>query len=268
MLLSSVIIILCEVLEAALLISVLLVLTQSLERSFRWVTWALLAGMIGATVYGVNIGAISDWFDGVGQEVVNALLQICIFSLIAVSMVLLPRQLYARESRRSLTVLMVLMVALVLTREGSEIMIYLYSFLRGSDQLLSVLLGAGIGGSIGVSAGVIFYYLLRNRSKRRTVGISIVVLMLVGSGMASQAAQLLIQADWLPSQLPLWDSSGWISERSITGWLLYALVGYEATPTAIQAGFHFGGLLLLATIFLVFRWRYRAITRYAVDTQG
>ena len=79
MLLSSVIIILREVLEAALLISVLLVLTRSLDKSFRWVLWALLAGMIGAMVYGISIDTISEWFDGVGQEVVNALLQVWYF---------------------------------------------------------------------------------------------------------------------------------------------------------------------------------------------
>jgi high-affinity iron transporter len=264
-LLNSVIIILREVLEAALLISVLLVLTQSLDKSFRWVAWALLAGLIGATVYGISIDVISEWFDGVGQEVVNALLQVGIFSLIAVTMVLLPRQLYARESGGLLAVMMILMVALVLTREGAEIMIYLSGFLRGSDQLSSVLLGAAIGASIGISAGVLFYYLLRNRSERRTIGISVVVLMLVGSGMASQAAQLLIQADWLPAQLPIWDSSGWISESSVTGQLLYALIGYEATPAAIQAGFHFGGLLLLVMVFLVCQRRYRASTRLIVD---
>lgn len=264
MLLNSVVIILREVLEAALLISVLLVLTHSLGKPFRWLAWALLAGMIGATVYGINIDTISDWFDGVGQEVVNALLQICIFTLVAVLMVLLPRQLYARESGRLLALVMIFTVALLLTREGAEIMIYLYGFLAGSEQLPSVLIGAGIGGSIGISAGVLFYYLLRNRSMRRTVGISIVVLMLVGAGMASQVAQLLIQADWLPSRLPLWDSSGWIAETSVTGQLLYALVGYEATPTAIQAGFHFGGLLFLVLVFLVCQWRYRAANKVMV----
>lgn len=258
MLLNSVIIILREVLEAALLISVLLVLTNSLDKSFRWVAWALVAGMAGSVVYGINIGVISEWFDGVGQEVINALLQVGIFFLIAVSIMLLPGQLYARATGRTLSFVMVLTIALVLSREGAEIMIYLYGFLHGSDQLPSVLIGAGIGGSIGISAGILFYYLLRNRSRRRTVGISVVVLMLVGSGMASQAAQLLIQADWLPSRLPLWDSSGWISETSVTGQLLYALIGYEATPTAIQAGFHFGGLLLLAVVFLVSQRRYRA----------
>jgi high-affinity iron transporter len=180
-------------------------------------------------------------------------------------MVLLPRQLYVRESGHLLALVMILMVALVLTREGAEVMIYLYGFLRGSDQMSSVLLGAAIGASIGVSAGVLFYYILRNRSSRRTIGISVVVLMLVGSGMASQAAQLLIQADWLPAQLPIWDSSGWISETSVTGQLLYALIGYEATPTAIQAGFYFGGLLLLVMVFLVCQWRYRASPQLIID---
>ena len=267
MLLSSVIIILREVLEAALLISVLLVLTQSLDKSFRWVLWALLAGFISAAVYGMNIDVISEWFDGVGQEVVNALMQVGIFTLIAISMWLLVRQLHVRESSHLLALVMILTVALVVTREGAEVMIYLYGFMRGSEQLASVLLGAGIGASIGISAGALFYYILRNLSKRRTVGISIAVLILVGAGMASQAAQLLIQADWLPAQLPLWDSSGWISEASVTGQLLYALAGYEATPTAIQAGIYFGGLVILILVFLVCNRRCGASYKLTTDVQ-
>ena len=258
MLLNSVIIILREVLEAALLISVLLALTQCLDRSFRWVSWSLLAGTTGAVVYGASIAVISEWFDGVGQEVVNALLQGAIFSLIAVTLAVLPVQLNSRGGGRLLTTVMILMVALVLSREGAEILIYLYGFLKGSSHMFSVLLGAAIGAGIGISAGVLFYYALRNRYRHRTIGISVVVLILVGAGMASQAALLLIQADWLPAQLPVWNSSAWISETSITGQLLYALIGYEAAPTAIQAGIHFGGLLLLMMLYLVSRRRHRA----------
>jgi len=267
-LLSSVILILREVLEAALLISVLLVLTRGLERSFRWVLWALLAGMTGAMLYGLGIDTLSGWFDGVGQEVVNALLQVCIFSMIAATMVLLLRQLHGRESGKLLATAMALTVGLVVTREGAEIMIYLYGFLQDSAQLGSVLLGAGIGASIGISAGVLFYYVLGSCSRRRTVAIGLFVLMLVGAGMASQAAQLLIQADWLPAQLPLWDSSGWISEASVTGQLLYALLGYEATPTAIQAGFYFGGLLILFGVLLACLWRCRDGASVAAEVQG
>jgi high-affinity iron transporter len=69
---------------------------------------------------------------------------------------------------------------------------------------------------------------------------------------------LLIQADWVPSHLPLWDTTDWLSESSVTGQLLYVLVGYEATPTAIQVAFYFGGLIVLLTIAVltaVFRSR-------------
>ena len=83
--------------------------------------------------------------------------------------------------------------------------------------------------------------------------------MLVAAGMSSQAALLLIQADWLPAQLPLWDSSGWLPETSVTGQVLYALVGYEATPTPVQAGFYAGGMglfmLLTALAWRTNRWR-------------
>jgi high-affinity iron transporter len=77
--------------------------------------------------------------------------------------------------------------------------------------------------------------------------------MLIGAGMAGQASLLLIQADWLPSQAPLWDSSNLVAENSITGQLLYALIGYEATPTPIQAIAYFGGLILPLVLMLITR---------------
>jgi len=83
------------------------------------------------------------------------------------------------------------------------------------------------------------------------VNAGIVLLILIASGMLSQASLLLIQADWLPSQLPLWNSSAFISEKSVVGQLLYAVIGYEATPTPIQAGFYFGGLALSVMFFFI-----------------
>ncbi|MDH3510677.1 MAG: hypothetical protein OER85_07450, partial [Gammaproteobacteria bacterium] len=79
MLLSSVIIVLREVLEAALIISVLLALANTLSIGPRWTGWGVGFGLLGAVVYAGNTAAVSDWFDGVGQEVVNALIQFAIY---------------------------------------------------------------------------------------------------------------------------------------------------------------------------------------------
>lgn len=78
--------------------------------------------------------------------------------------------------------------------------------------------------------------------------------------MTLQIAQLLAQADWIPSQYPLWNSSALISENSLTGQLLYALIGYEATPTPIQIISYLISLLLIIVLssFYYFRLQDRS----------
>ena len=58
--------------------------------------------------------------------------------------------------------------------------------------------------------------------------------MLIAGGMVSQAIQLLTQADLISSQGAIWDSTFLVDERSLFGQLLYALIGYESTPTLVQ----------------------------------
>ena len=117
--------------------------------------------------------------------------------------------------------------------------------------LSAILLGSLVGAAIGTSVGALLFYTLASLNRTWTPTVSAVVLALVAAGLASQACLLLIQADWLPAQMPLWDSSGWLAEDSVPGQLLYALTGYEATPTPLQAGIWFGDLLLPAVLIAV-----------------
>ena len=112
-------------------------------------------------------------------------------------------------------------------------------------------MGSAIGLGIGVSVGVVFYYALLGIGGRAATTTGAFFLALVAAAMLSQSVQLLTQADWLPSQYPLWDSSWLVSEQSVTGQLLYALVGYEATPTAAQLAAYVLAVLLLGTLVLV-----------------
>lgn len=243
MLLTSVIIVLREVLEAALLISILSALSVVHGVRRGWIGWALAGGFVCALAFGYGIDSVSGWFDGVGQEVSSAFMQIVIY-LALLALVALPGRTGTHGSPLY-PVLMALVVALAITREGFEIMVYLLGFAGNLKQLLVVLIGSAIGAGIGISIGALVYYLLRSLPRGPSRLTSLLLLVLVAAGLVSQAALLLIQADWLPSQLPLWDSSGYIAEDSVTGQLLYALIGYEATPTAIQAGCHVSGALLM-----------------------
>lgn len=249
MLLSSVIIVLREVLEAALLFSVLIALSKKMGVNFRWLVWSLLLGLLSAFIYGMNIQIVSEWFEGVGQEVTNALIQLVIYFMLVLYMLMLSYFSYRQKtSKFVLSLVMTVIVALAMTREGAEIILYFFSVTHSDTHYLAVLVGMTIGASIGISIGLLFYYLLNSLKPERSIFIGLILLLLVSAGMISQASLLLIQADWLPAQLPLWNSSELLSEKSVTGQLLYALIGYESTPTAIQAGLYLCSLILPLTL--------------------
>ncbi len=247
MLLNTVIIILREVLEAALLISVLLAISHLLSLKLRWLMIAGVTGITGAFIYQANFERISSAFDFVGQEVTNAFLQLGIYFCIA-TIVFYINVKPAAGKLKIIAMTMCIAVSLAIIREGSEILIYLSGFAEHQIYLWSAVTGGMIGISIGMSVGALIFYLLRSRSPYILSLSSQSLLALVAAAMLSQASQLLIQADWLPSQHTLWDSSGLLNEDSITGQLLYAIAGYEATPTIIQLGAY---LFALASILLL-----------------
>lgn len=255
MLLSSVIIILREVLEAALLFSILLAFSKQLNINFKWFGLSVLLGFPCALFYALNLAEISNWFEGVGQEVSNALIQYIIYFLLVLFMFHYVRLKSISQFKISSTNVFILLISLILSlaiiREGSEVILYIISASHQKEHIFPVIIGALIGSGIGISIGFIFYYLLISLSLKWSKITGLTLLTLVSAGMISQATQLLIQADWLPSQLPLWNTGEWLSEKSIVGQLLYALIGYEATPTPLQFTLYLIGLFLPVSLLVI-----------------
>jgi len=258
MLLNSVIIILREVLEAAILMSVMLSLSHYFNMSLAWLKYALILGAGGAVLYAYHIVLISNWFEGVGQEVLNASLQYLIYTLLAGFCIwFINKPSLTPLSLKITGWIMAASVSLSIIREFSEILIYLHVFPPDSPQFMGVMTGAFLGAGIGLSVGIILYQLLNFLSNKWSFRTIIILLSFIAAGMLSQATQLLMQADWLPSRQPVWDSSALISERSVTGQLLYAIFGYEATPTFIQVGIYVAGLSIILFFILRRFWQQR-----------
>jgi high-affinity iron transporter len=230
MLLTSVVLILQETLEAALLISILAVITRLSGHRLWWAPIGMMAGLVMALVYASNISEISEWFDYTGQERTNALLQ---FS-IAASIIALAALPFQPSRTRWFTMLCVLTVSLAITREGSEIALYLGGFLGQPDRVQPVLSGSAIGFGIGVSIGFLVYYGLLALGEPTSRRITLVLLALFCGNMLSQAALQLIQADVLHGGTALWDTTSLLSEDSLVGRLLYVFIGYESTPASGQ----------------------------------
>ena len=262
MFLNAVVLILQEILEASLLIGVLLALTDSFHRQWdqrfklsrSWVAWAMSIGLLCAWLFARFTPVISEWFDYAGQEVINSMFHvISLLGLVLLAFAVPANWLQRTPLQRSrLTrICMVMIVLLSLVREGSEILIYLGGVTGDSTNLLPVLAGAAIGAGIGLSCGVFLYYALTSLNSPWTLRSCVILLALLAGNMASQVVMLLSQVDWLPYTAIAWNTGSLIPENSIPGHLLYALIGYEATPSILQASCYFAGiaLLLLSPLF-------------------
>jgi high-affinity iron transporter len=244
-----------ETLEVALLVSVLIAVSHQAGIRMTWLPFGLIAGFILAFLFAVNTDLVSAWFDYVGLEVVNAVLQI----LIALALALFTWSTFTsrlvlstgRGPRGSNDLLLfelsaLFAIALAINREGSEILLYLGGFVRQEEAMTAVLMGGGIGFAIGVSVAVIVFYGLTSLPGRSGLAASTCLLALFSGNMLSQAVQQLTQADWLPALKPVWDMSASLPENTLTGQMLYAFMGYEATPSAIQVAAYVAGILLVA----------------------
>lgn len=256
MFLNAVVIVLQEILEAALMLSLLLAFVRYfnlvnggaalLRRD--WVLLSIVFGILLAWIYSHNFSRISDSFDYVGLEITNASIHTvscaCLVSL-AWLFPVKKSDAYSTNRLFGLILCMVSVVVLAILREGSEIMQFGGGILGQGEAGLPIFYGGVVGAGIGVSTGVLLYYALTGLSIDGSLKACVLLLALTAGNMASQAILLLNQADWLPFTPTAWDTSALLGESSVLGQLAYALIGYEATPSILQVVAYLLGLIVV-----------------------
>ena len=250
MLIDSVIIVLREVIEVAFLASVLLALAYFMRIPAPRLRATTFLGGIAALLFDGLVRALFDRFQGFGYELtmvtVDVLIWLTILAILAL-VAIAPKQ---PGTRTALARLMSAALLLAIIREGGEILMYFSSLSGREDAISDALTGAVIGTAVGFSAGTLFYYLQLAQRPATAIATGAILLALIGSGICAQGTLLLVQADLLPAQTPLWDSSGWLQESSPLGQLLYALMGYEATPSPLMLGVWLGSIAVALAITL------------------
>jgi high-affinity iron transporter len=251
---SAVIIVLREVLEGVLLICMLMASAAAMGHRLRWLPVGLLLGVAGAYSYAVFLDPISRLFDGLGQEIISAVMLLSVALALVVYVYLIASHALrpaAARPWRAVLVLCLLASALSIAREGAEVYLYVYAFGVQAGQMASIMSGAVIGTGIGLSFGTFFYYGLRALSRQACLWTCAGIATMTAAGMVMQATYNLEQADVLPGQQPLWDTSALVRESSLTGEMLQAAFGYEATPTSVQLSLYLAAVLAcLAAIAL------------------
>ncbi|MCP3462071.1 MULTISPECIES: FTR1 family protein [unclassified Bradyrhizobium] len=255
--LAALIIVFREVFEAGLIIGIVLAVTRSVKRRNRWIAGGVLAGVLGACVVAAFAGALSQLFEGMGQELFNA-------AILGVAVVMLTwhnvwmarhgkemagelravGQAVAEGSKSLLALAVVVGVAVL--REGSEVALFLYG-VAASDggSAMSLLVGGLLGLVLGGAVCLFTYFGLLRIPPRALFTTTTVLITLLAAGMAAQAVSFLERANWLTAlDTVVWDTSWLLSEDSILGRTLHTLIGYTDQPTGMQ-------LVIYAAVVLV-----------------
>ncbi len=250
--LDAVIIVLRETLEASLLVSFLFVYSNHFSVNKKWMFLALVSGIAFAVLVALQLSEISDLYDGTGQEVlfITVLLALSLLIQWINFIVIMPN--YLKSNQQLLKILFSSIIVLAISLEGAEIIVFFQSSLANDNHFHANLLGSILGLGIGISAGAVSYYLL-NQLANTGVIICLFLLVVVSAGMASQAVSYLMQADFIESGYPVWNTNTLIDERSVIGQLLYALIGYEATPSFTQVIVYFSYVLIPSASFIYFK---------------
>lgn len=245
-----------EVLEAALIVTIVCAATRGVPGRGWHVGGGLALGVLGAVLVALFADRLADAFSGVGQEVFNAGVLLAAVGMIGWHVLWMSRhgRAMAREMQAlggavgagSRSLLMLLgVVALAVLREGSEVVLFLYGMVAGGAG--GVTFGLALGVTGGVAVGFALYFGLLRIPLRHFFTATNVLLIMLAAGLASAAARYLVQADLLPA-LPgeLWDSSRLLSNGSLLGQTLHILIGYDATPSGIMLMFYLAVVVVLA----------------------
>ena len=262
--LATALIVFREVLEAALVVGIVLAASRGVPRRFRWVAGGISGGVLGAVLVAAFAGEIAQAVQGVGQELFNAAVLFLAVGMLGWHNVWMGRhgrELAIEAGDVGKAVLagvkplyaLFTVTALAVLREGSELVLFLYSVAAANATSAPALAsGIVIGLAGGSAVGAALYFGLLRIPLRHLFTVTSWMILLLAAGMAAQGAAFLVQADLLPSfGNELWDTSGLLSESSIIGQVLHALVGYVSRPAGIQVVFYLVTLLVIGTLMRV-----------------
>jgi high-affinity iron transporter len=247
-----------EVLEAAMIVSIVAAATRGVAGRWRWIGTGILLGCVGAGIVAAGAERLAAAMSGMGQEWFNAGVLLAATAMIGWHVVWMARhgrQLAAEAGRfgddvsagrRPLTALMVV-VALAVLREGSEVVLFGYGMFAGGSSSTGLLTGGLLGVLSGAAAGTAMYAGLLRIPMRHFFRATNGLLILLAAGLAAAAAGFLNQADVLPTLAdPLWNSSWLLTDDAWLGRTLHALIGYSAQPTGMQVLFYVAVVGLLS----------------------
>lgn len=250
-----------ECLEIALLLGVIMAVTNPIKNSKVYIILGTMLGVIGAAIFALFARTITSSFSGLGDEILDA--GIILATSMLISWTVVWMQGYTHKVRKNLSTLsekivagnaskftLVVVVMMAILREGSEIILFIYSI--SSTENLTVdnyLTGLAAGAFSGLLVGTILYKGLMKYTGKYVFLVSTVLLTLIAAGLASEAAGILTSAGFIEVfNTQLWDTSLIVSNSSVLGKILNIFIGYDSRPNGMQVIFYLSTILITVSM--------------------
>ena len=243
--LATAIIVFREILEAALVVSIVLAATRGVTRRGLWVSAGVAGGLLGAALVAWFAETIAAAASGMGQEIFNA-------SVLFVAVIMLGwhnvwMSQHGRELASSLKNVgaavrggtspmyaLAAVVGMAVLREGSELVLFLYGVAATAAGDAGGMLGGALAGlGAGAAIGTLLYLGLLRIPSARLFSVTGWMILLLAAGMAGQAAAFLVQADILPALgEAVWDSTALIADDGVLAACCIPSSATALVPTA------------------------------------
>jgi high-affinity iron transporter len=264
--LAAAIIVFREVLEASLIVSIVLAAAKGIAGRNAWVGAGIAAGFVGAILVASFAGALAEAAQGIGQELFNSIILMTAVVMLGWHNVWMSS--HGKEMAKNVGIIgkevmagarplyaLAVVTGVAVLREGSETVLFLYGIASSGGGVADMAVGGLLGIAGGIAMGAGLYFGLLRIPMRHLFTVTNWMILLVAAGMASQAAGFLVQADLLPALgTSVWDTSWLLTETSVVGKILHALIGYVSRPAGVQVLFYVTTLVVIGLFtFLIGR---------------
>lgn len=250
--------------EIALFLGIILAVTKRIDKSRFHIILGCMLGVIGSAIMAFFIKILSISFFGTGDQIFKAI--IILITVLMMSWIVTWIHGYSTQinidfsehatkitASKATYLMLSLTIALTMLRECTEIIseIYMITYVENLDSD-SYLWGLGLGTASSIVIGVLVYKWLTRFSSKYIFTISLILLMLISAGLASQAADILTSIGVITVLSDeLWDSSWLMNDLGIIGKSLNGILGYDAHPNGMQIIFYFSTICIIAVFSII-----------------
>ena len=246
-----------EIVEIAIILTILLLATNNIKGRRAYIVLGIAIGVIGAIILALLTNKITDLADGYGQEITNIAILSMAIVMISWTVIWMKKE-SSRFSKAAFEtgkkievgeepkIILSLIIASSIFREGAEIVLFTQGFLAGDEPNFAFFVSVMLGCVAGVVFGLMFYLGVIKFAFKYIFSFTSVLLILLASSLSAQIAKNLIQANIVTAfSKPLWNSSWIVSNGSFFGQLLTNFFGYNARPTGLELSFYSITLIFL-----------------------